>query len=255
MTSLTFNRIPKCHFRGISLPEGEPQHCPHCIANKLNYCGAVDQDLGTQLQAIVTRIRFERGQTLFTQEDSADYIFVLFSGVVSCSHYMADGRRQIMAFLFPGDYAGMATGEHYRNSGEAVTDGEICRFPRGPFHKLLMNFCDFEKHFFQEVSNELAEAEKHVLILGRKDALERVATFLLMLDERENRYGDGHDIELPMVRADIADYLGLTVETVSRALTKLRKSGVIAVPDAHAVRIMDSDGLQELAAEGIPSHL
>ena len=249
MTSLTFNRIPKCHFRGISLPDGEPLQCPQCIANKLNYCGAMDLELGTRLQAIVTRIRFERGRTLFTQEDSADYVFALAAGVVSCSHYMADGRRQIMGFLFPGDYVGMATGERYSYSGEAVTAGEMCRFSRGPFNKLLMKFCDFEKHFFQEVSNELAEAQKHVLILGRKDAMERVASFLLMLDERENRYGAHDNIELPMMRAEIADYLGLAIETVSRMFTKLRNRRIIAAPDAHLVRILDPGGLRAIASE------
>ncbi len=248
MTSLTFNRIPKCHFRGISLPDGEPRHCPQCIANKLNYCGAVDMELGIRLQAIVTRIRFERGRTLFTQEDSADYIFARVAGVVSCSHYLVDGRRQIMAFLFPGDYIGMATGERYSYSGEAVTEGEICRFRREPFIKLLTKFDDFEKHFFREVSNELAEAQKHLLLLGRKDATERVASFLLMLDERENRYGAHEDIELPMTRAEIADYLGLAIETVSRTLTKLRRSGAIAMPNAHLVRILDPDGLRDIAS-------
>jgi len=162
---------------------------------------------------------------------------------------MADGRRQIMAFLFPGDYAGMATGKRYSYSAEAVTQGEFCRFPREPFIKLLTKFADFERHFFQEVSNELAEAQKHVLLLGRKVAIERVATFLLMLDERENRYGVHDDIELPMKRADIADYLGLTIETVSRTLTKLRKSGVIAAPNANVVRILDPEGLRVIASD------
>ena len=249
MTSLTFNRIPKCHFRAISPPDGKLQHCSQCIANKLNYCGAIDMELGTRLQAIVVNIRFERGQTLFTQEDSADYVFAIVAGVVSCSHYLDDGRRQIIAFLFPGDYIGMTTGTGYSYSAEAMTEGEVCRFPREPFIKLLTKFDDFEQHCLLEVSNELAEAQKHVLILGQKDATERVASFLLMLDERENRYGNYDDIELPMMRADIADYLGLTIETVSRTLTKLRKSGVIAAPNAHLVRILDADRLQEMASD------
>jgi CRP/FNR family transcriptional regulator len=129
-----------------------------------------------------------------------------------------------------------------------VTEGEICRFRREPFIKLLTKFDDFEQHFFREVSNELAEAQKHVMILGQKDAMERVASFLLMLDERENRYGAHDDIELPMTRAEIADYLGLTIETVSRMLTKLRKSGVIATPNAHLVRIVDPKGLRDIAS-------
>ena len=247
MSSRSFSRIPKCHFRGIKLPDGEPQHCPQCIANKLNYCGAIDASLGIELQAIVTRNRFERGQTLFTQEDSADYIFSLVAGVVACSHYLADGRRQIIAFLFPGDYIGMANGGSYSYSAEAVTEGEYCRFPRKPFKDLLTKFGDFEGHCFQEVSNELAESQKHVLILGRKNATERVASFLLMLSERENRYGAHDDIELPMMRVDIADYLGLTIETVSRTLTDLRKRGIIAAPNAHVVRILDAEELEEIA--------
>jgi len=248
MSSRSFSRIPKCHFRGISVPDGEPQHCPQCIANKLNYCGAVDVELGTELQTMVTRNRFERGQTLFTQEDSAEHIFALVAGVVACAHYMADGRRQIIAFLFPGDYIGMATGNRYTYTAEAVTEGEYCRFPRKPFMQLLTKFGDFEGHCFREVSNELAEAQKHVLILGRKNATERVASFLLMLNERENRYGTHDDVELPMMRVDIADYLGLTIETVSRTLTDLRNRGVIAAPNAHVVRILDEAGLQEIAS-------
>ena len=249
MTSLTFNRIPQCHFRGINLPDGEPQLCVHCVANKLNYCGALDMELGTELQAIVRQNHFERGQTLFTQEDSAEYVFALVAGVVSCSHYLADGRRQIIAFLFPGDYIGMAAGERYSYTAEAVTEGQICRFPRDPFIKLLTKFDDVEQHCFKEVSNELAEAQKHVLILGQKDATERVASFLLMLDERENRYGAHDDIEIPMRRADIADYLGLTIETVSRIMTKLRKCGLIAAPNAHIVRILDQGGLRDIASD------
>ena len=248
MSSRSFSRIPKCHFRGIRLPEGQPHQCSECIANELNYCGAVDAALGTQLQAMVTRTHFERGQTLFTQEDTADCVFVLVAGVVACLHYLADGRRQIIAFLFPGDYIGIATGSRYSYSAEAVTEGECCRFPREPFEKLLSEFDGFERHFFQEVSNELAESQKHVLILGRKNATERVASFLLMLNERENRYGTHDDIELPMMRVDIADYLGLTIETVSRTLTDLRNRGVIAAPNAHVVRILDHEGLRDIAS-------
>jgi len=249
MTSLTFDRIPKCHFRGISLPEGDPRRCPQCIANKLNYCGAVDMELGARLQAIVTRTHFERGQTLFSQGESAEHIYALVAGVVACSHYLDDGRRQIIAFLFPGDYIGMTTETRYNYSAEAVTEGEYCRFPREQFIRLLTEFDDFEQHCLREVTNELAEAQKHVLILGQKDATERVASFLLMLDERENRYGAHDDIELPMMRADIADYLGLTIETVSRSISKLRKSGVIAAPNAHLVRILDADRLREMASD------
>jgi len=249
MTSLTFDRIPKCHFRGIKLPDGQPQQCSQCITSKLNYCGAVDEELGIRLQAIVTRIQFARGQTLYTQGESAEHIFALVAGVVACSHYLDDGRRQIIAFLLPGDYIGMTTGTRYNYSAEAVTEGEYCRFPREKFIKLLTKFDDFEQHCLREVTNELAEAQKHVLILGQKDATERVASFLLMLDERENRYGDHDDIELPMLRADIADYLGLTIETVSRSISKLRKSGVIAAPNAHLVRILDADRLRKMASD------
>lgn len=252
MTSLTFDRIPKCHFRGISLPDGQPQHCPQCIANKLNYCGAVEMELGRRLQAIVTRVHFERGQTLFGEQDAADYIFALVAGVVSCSQYMADGRRQIIAFLFPGDYIGMATGKCYSFAAEGVTEGEVCRFPREPFIELLKSFDDFEQHFLMQVSNELAEAQKHVLILGQKDAVERVATFLLMLEERENRFGSDDVIEFPMTRVDMADYLGLTIETVSRSFTKLRKKGVIATPNTRVARILDHDALSRIASEEPP---
>jgi CRP/FNR family transcriptional regulator len=157
--------------------------------------------------------------------------------MLKLSKLLPDGRRQITGFLLPGDYLGLAFAERYICSAEAVTPVRLCRFPRSAFLALLDQFPALEKALLGRAATELAAAQKQMLLLGRKTARERVASFLLQLAEREGA-DDGMAMDLPMTRTDIADYLGLTIETVSRTLTNLRKTGLIALPDPHHLSIV-----------------
>ena len=166
--------------------------------------------------------------------------------MLKLSKLLSDGRRQVTGFLLPGDYLGLASAERYIYSAEAVTPVRICRFARAAFLGLLEQFPALEKALLGRAATELAAAQKQMLLLGRKTARERVATFLAELAARAGNQGGV--VELSMTRTDIADYLGITTETVSRTLTSLRKDGLIDIPRPHLFKILQYSGL--FAASG-----
>jgi CRP/FNR family transcriptional regulator, anaerobic regulatory protein len=126
---------------------------------------------------------------------------------------------------------------------------KICRFPRRQLERLLDEFPRMERQLLAMASNELAAAQEQMMLLGRKTAHERIASFLLSLARRQQRYGSaGVAVQLPMTRTDIADFLGLTTETASRVFTSLRKRGCIEIDNASLVRFADRDTLEELAS-------
>jgi CRP/FNR family transcriptional regulator len=159
---------------------------------------------------------------------------------------LADGRRQVVGFLVPGDFLGLAFGRTYVHTAEAITPVAACRFPRARFMGLLEEFPALERDILSRTSNELAAAQRQMLLLGRKTARERLASFLVDLAERSD--ADGGPLELPMGRADIADHLGLTIETVSRTFTGLRREGVIDLPSAHRLVVRKPGELARIAA-------
>lgn len=190
--------------------------------------------------------RVEAGQTLFQEGDRADEVFTLTHGMLKLYKLLADGRRQIVGFLVPGDFLGLAFGRTYVYSAEAVIPTQVCRFRRPQFMGLLDECPSLEKEILGRTSTELAAAQEQMLLLGRKTARERLASFLLALARRSTLAPRGL-LALPMSRADIADYLGLTIETVSRTLTTFRKEGLIGLPDKHHVTILRPEQLKLVA--------
>ena len=184
------------------------------------------------------------GGTTFADEgEAALNVFSVTSGTVRLFKLLPDGRRQIVGFLLPGDLFGFTPGESYTASAEAVDEVTLCRVPRRQLERALVEFPGMERQLLDLVARELAAAQDQMLLLGRKTAHERVASFLLGLDRRTGEKGW---IDLPMTRTDIADYLGLTTETVSRVFTVLKGSGCIALAGSK-VRIADPEALAELA--------
>ena len=164
---------------------------------------------------------------------------------------MPDGRRQITGFLFPSDFVGIALKTHYAYSAEIITDMIVCRFPRHKLEALFADLPALESRLLETAGNELIAAQDQMLLLGRKTAAERVASFLMRhLARAHARRAKVDIIDLPMTRTDMGDYLGLTVETVSRTFTKLRQKDLIATPNPHEVEILDPNGLEELAEGG-----
>jgi CRP/FNR family transcriptional regulator len=225
---------------------GSRLSCEDCEIRTLAVCGALSHEELPRLAAIAHRRELKAGQMLFDEGEIAEEVFTLTSGMVKLYKLMSDGRRQITGFLVGGDFLGLAFGRTYVYSAEAVVDSTMCRFRRAGFLKLLEDFPSIEMALLGRTSTELAAAQDQILLLGRKTARERVATFLLSLCRRQ-RIGERGSLRLPMSRTDIADFVGLTIETVSRTLTQLRREGVIDLPDTHRVVIASWSRLKQAA--------
>ncbi len=221
--------------------------CEQCRVRPVAICRALDGSALDELEAITTRLRLPAGRSLFDEGDPAESLFSLTEGMVKVFKMLPDGRRQITGFLLPGDLLGLAFFHSYAYSAEAVTDVHLCRFPRERFMRLLERHPALEKELLSRASSELAAAQEQMLLLGRKSARERVASFLLALARRQEASGRKR-IALPMSRHDIADYLGLTIETVSREIQAARAAGLIDLPDRHHFVIVDRARLTAAAA-------
>ncbi len=185
------------------------------------------------------------GELLFSQGDKAESVFEVLSGMVRLYKLLPDGRRQVTGFLTAGQLLGLAPEGTCVFTADTITEVSLCRYKRDAFERLIDEVPGFARRLLAVTSHELHAAQDQMVLLGRKSASEKVATFLLMLPARQD------DIDVPMTRGDIADYLGLTVETVSRTLTRLRQDGLIALPVPTRIRVLDRKGLENLASGDI----
>jgi CRP/FNR family transcriptional regulator len=183
-----------------------------------------------------------RDRILFGQGDAAHSVYRILSGVLRIYKLMPDGRRHVTDFLIAGDVLGFEVGDRHRVAAEAVVDCVVRRYPRTQVDIAAHHRPDFARRLLDLAWNRLAAAQAQLVSLGRKTAEERLASFLLALSVRAGRVDRA--IALPMSRADIADHLGLTIETVSRLFTRLRKEGVIDLPDAHSFRVLAQAALE-----------
>lgn len=203
------------------------------------------------LAALATPQALAGGQVLFQEGESAAALFEVTQGVVRLCRMMPDGRRSVTGFAFAGGILGLPIGETYAYTAEAIAGCSLRRYTRGAIARLLETSPDFSRRMLAVVSDELSAAQDQMLLLGRKSAAERVASFLLWVARKTG--GDGHEprhVDLPMSRTDVADYLGLTTETVSREMTKLRQAGVIDLPTPQRVEFLQPQTLQQIAEEG-----
>ncbi len=227
------------------------QLCEACGIKDLTFCSSLQGTEHDRLRQMLTHVQFDPHSTIFHEAEDADYVFNVTSGSVKLYKLLGDGRRQITGFLFPGDFLGLALNTTYSYTAEAIEPVTACRFPRQKLEKLFDEFPRLEKRMLGMAVDELAAAQDQMLLLGRKTAKEKVASFLLMLARRQEHRGEESDtIQVPMSRSDIADYLGLTIETVSRTLTQLRKEATITLRDNRHIEAVGIDMLEDLA-EGL----
>ncbi len=179
---------------------------------------------------------------LFSEGDKADSVFEVLSGMVRLYKLLPDGRRQVTGFLTAGQLLGLAPEGACVFTADTVTEVSLVRYKRDAFDRLIDDVPGFARRLLAVTSHELHAAQDQMVLLGRKSASEKVASFLLMLPARQDV------IDVPMTRGDIADYLGLTIETVSRTLTRLRQDGLIALPVPTRVQVLDRKGLENLAS-------
>lgn len=187
---------------------------------------------------------------LYLEGDHQTHVYMLESGVIGTYKMLADGRRQIVGFAYPGDMLGLDHPVLYTNSAEALNESVVRCIPLKAIDKLIETEPGFGQTILRITSRELADAREQLVSLGRKSAMEKLATFLLRIARRNEQLGlDGKTLCLPMKRSDIGDFLGLTIETVSRNMTKLKVAHIIRLNSNSEIRILDRPGL-EIVAEG-----
>jgi CRP/FNR family nitrogen fixation transcriptional regulator len=191
-----------------------------------------------------TRRSFARGDELFAEGDAAEFFYKVVSGTVRTCKLLSDGRRQIDAFHLAGDLFGLESGEDHRFTAEAVEDVVVLAYRRSRFGSLVHDDPSFGDQLMSSMLTSLERAHEHMVLLGRKTAQEKIATFLL---EMADRLGKKDCVDLPMQRTDIADHLGLTIETVSRTLTQMVRDGLIKLAAAgRTVVLSDKASLRLL---------
>jgi len=167
---------------------------------------------------------YKKDTEIYEEDEAADYVYEVITGAVRSYKLLSDGRRQIGAFHLPGDIFGLENGSEHRFTAEAIVDTSVQLVRRFSLEAVAKHDAMVARNLLCMTTNKLRHAEDHMLLLGRKTALERVAAFLLEMDSRLAAAGV---MLLPMARRDIADYLGVTLETVSRALSLLHSKGVL----------------------------
>ena len=215
---------------------GNPAHRPRFLG-----------ELGSlpQTEVILSEFKYRRGAEIFGEAEPADYIYQVIDGAVRSYKLLSDGRRQIGAFHLVGDIFGLENGGTHRFTAEAIVDTTVRLMKRASLAHVAEQDAAVARDLLNMTATNLQHAEDHMLLLGRKTSLERVAAFLLEMDSRLTAAGV---IALPMCRRDIADYLGLTLETVSRALSVLHGKGVLGFlgQTQRQIVLLDRPKLAEL---------
>ena len=222
--------------------------CSACAVRSLSICGALDQNDLVEFERITRHVQLAPNEALFTAGQVARSVHNVTAGVARLYKLLPDGRRQVIGFALPGDFLGTAPSDRYSFSADAIDSVSVCRLSREAF----THFIEQRPHFLIRInefaSRELMLAQEQMLLLGRRTAEEKVASFLVGWRERLAHIGDERQtIALPMSRQDIADYLGLTIETVSRTLTRFEREKMLIIV-AGGVRLLDPTRAAAMAA-------
>jgi CRP/FNR family transcriptional regulator len=250
MTVLTMIRRPIAVNIG-SHPS--PAQCEHCNSRHIGVCHALaDKDL-VFLAGVAQKMNVAANKMFVEEGDSARFFYNINAGSVCLFKSLADGRRQITGFMGVGQFLGLSVHGQYAFSAEAMEDVEICRFDRVEMKGVFADFPDLERRLLDFTTHELVIAQDQMLLLGRKTAAERVASFLLSWAARQESCPVGlrppalFVLPLPMTRMDLADCLGLTLETVSRALNQMKRDGLIDLSTPRQVVLIKPSRLRKIA--------
>ena len=199
----------------------------------------IQSDLDTKVR--LSEFTYKKGTELYGEKEPADYVYQIKTGAVRSYKLLSDGRRQIGAFHLVGDIFGLENGSEHRFTAEAIVNTTVCLIKRRSLEIAAESDAMVSRNLLSMTTNNLEHAENHMLLLGRKTSLERVATFLIEMDKRLTAAGV---MPLPMSRRDIADYLGLTLETVSRVLSRLHELDIIGFIGSNQRQIILLDRRQ-----------
>lgn len=228
-----------------ALPAGHP--CQGCEVRSKALCSVLDcKDLKV-FKTLGWTIRLPAGQTLFHEGDPATRVFTVTSGTLKLYKLLADGRRHVTGFVMPGDFLGISVDDDHAFTAEALEQTQLCWFPRSRFDDFVEEHPSMERELYRTATHELAAAHRQMVLLGRKTATERLASFLLSRAELQQDSRAPKTVRLPMSRSDIADYLGLTKETVSRVLSALKRDRWIRLKTIGEVQLLDPVRLAQIA--------
>ncbi len=231
------------HGPGVDGLPGAPEVDAAAILNRFRPCARPNLD------AILSRRRLCRGQILLTDGDPADFAYGVLSGGVKLLKSLADGRTQMTGYLLPGDVIGLPLGDAYPYSLEAFADTVLCQFPRRGLEAIFDRHPELRLQFLKLAYDQLAAAQNHMLLLGRMNMMERICSFLVALLGRiEGDGGPMPTIRLPLLRGEIGELLGMTIETVSRGFSRLQKYGLIAIRHTEIIDILDRAGIYAIAS-------
>lgn len=226
-----------------------PVVCRSCEARHRGVCGALDPDQLVSLAKTSVKRNVAPGAELIGDAEAIDSYSNVLSGVVKLTKSLSDGRQQIVGLQFAPDFLGRPFEFESVINAEAATDVSLCSFPKATIERMMKASPELEHRLLKQTLKELDQAREWMVTLGRKTASEKVASFLLMIatniDPANAQAPGSATFDLPLTRADIADFLGLTIETVSRQLTRLRADGVIRIENNRRVFVDNMSRLEQ----------
>ena len=228
--------------------------CSDCPIRHRAVCARCDQDELNRLEQIKYYRSFQAGQTIIWSGDRMDFVGSVVSGIASLTQTMEDGRRQMVGLLLPSDFVGRPGRPTAAFDVTATTDVVMCCFRKKPFETLIAETPHIAQRLLEMTLDELDAAREWMLLLGRKTAREKIASLISIIARREatlhkRKTAGMLTVDLPLTREEMADYLGLTLETVSRQISALKKDGVISLEGNRHVSIPDIDRLLEEAGD------
>lgn len=256
MTSPSHPLAPPSLGGVVHAPKGDMDvlRCLVCDIRNKSLCSSMDEEGLAALAHSSRQLQLPPGTTIVEEGEPALAFFNVTGGTVKLFKSLPDGRRQITGFADAGQFLGLSTAQTYSFGAETVDNVRLCRFMRPQLEALLSDYPTFERRLLAAVTDKLAEAQEQMLLLGRKTAREKVATFLLdrmkafHLSMANRRQEPENMASVPMTRVDIADYLGLTIETVSRTISAFRRSLLIASAENHRIRLLSVATLLNIAS-------
>jgi CRP/FNR family nitrogen fixation transcriptional regulator len=196
--------------------------------------------IAASIELVGARMSYARNVEIYGEGEPAEYLYKVISGAVRICRLLEDGRRQVTAFHLPGEIFGLELGHEHRFSAEAISESSILIVKRSAVLALAGRDGEVARQLWSLTADALQRVQDHMLVLGCMNAKERVATFLLQM---AGRTSGGNELELPMSRQDIADYLGLTLETVSRTMSRLENDAAIRLPTSRRIVLRDRAAL------------
>jgi CRP/FNR family transcriptional regulator len=229
------------------------QDCNSCPIRHRAVCARCESDELARLEQMKYYRSFQAGQTVIWSGDRMDFVASVVSGIATLTQTMEDGRRQMVGLLLPSDFVGRPGRSTAAYDVTATTDLVMCCFRKKPFEELILSTPHISQRLLEMTLDELDAAREWMLLLGRKTAREKIASLLAIIARRDvslNPRAKGPIVfDLPLTREEMADYLGLTLETVSRQVSALRRDGVISLEGKRHVTVNDFDRLLEIAGD------